>query len=239
MDEEAAGRKSVMAGDLDYINVLPRPMTLGCALTGIAHLRHRDIMLHVALDEKQTWKVTLLPEDAEADDASIRKALIDLPYQIDGTHYVAVTAYLPNYERATAKLSFDGAAGLGVYRDETKKDWLVLAIVGIKFSISQWERKDAINQQITNVVELQNSNSACSTKYGNGDDAAGATYASAAARSAYAAPCAVCRMTIHAAGFICLRADEEAALEIQKTLMPSYLANKLRLESPSGWVRNA
>jgi hypothetical protein len=44
-------------------------------------------------------------------------------------------------------------------------------------------------------------------------------------------------MTIHAAGHICLRQEEEEALKISAELMPSYLANKLRLESPSGWVR--
>ena len=44
-------------------------------------------------------------------------------------------------------------------------------------------------------------------------------------------------MTIHAAGHLCLRDEEEKALEIAADMMPSYLANKLSMPSPTGWAR--
>lgn len=77
------GSRTVRAMD-EEVDVLPRPLTLGVAVTGIAHLAHRTLMLHVALDEKHTWKASLLPEDAEPGDLSKRLALIDLPYLTSG-----------------------------------------------------------------------------------------------------------------------------------------------------------
>ena len=63
------------------------------------------MLLHVALDERQTWKVELEPEDTDNTDGSQRSALIDLPDLYSGTHYVCVTAYLPSFVRAAAALS--------------------------------------------------------------------------------------------------------------------------------------
>ena len=48
--------------DVDEIDVLPRALTVGCMVSHVAHLRDRSIMLHVALDEKHTWKAELGPE---------------------------------------------------------------------------------------------------------------------------------------------------------------------------------
>jgi hypothetical protein len=87
------GSRTVRAME-EEVDVLPRPLTLGVAVTGIAHLAHRTLMLHVALDEKHTWKAPLLPEDAEPGDVSKRMALIDLPYLTSG---VCVCVYIHKY----------------------------------------------------------------------------------------------------------------------------------------------
>ena len=136
--DEGAARRHMYAMGADNLDVLPRPITLGCLVTGVAHLRHRTIMLHIAVNEKHTWKASLEPDDAEPGDASTRKALVDLPHLPDGMHYVAVTSYLPQVGRALATV--------GARSQDAVKDWFVLGIVGLRFTLSSWQCKDAINQ---------------------------------------------------------------------------------------------
>jgi len=229
--DEDTVRRHILAREADVIDVLQRPLTVGCAVTGVAHLRHRTLMLHVAVDEKHTWKAPLEPQDAEPGDVSVRKALIDLPYLAEGTHYLAVTCYLPGFARALATV--------GARHQDALKDWLVLGIVGLRFTLSCWQSKDSINQELVDVTEIRNANSASSARPADCDKTQGASEVPTKLTGPYAPPCAVCRMTIHAAGHICLRDEEEEALKIEGDLMPSYLANKLALQSPTGWARKS